>query len=238
VNPLVDYPYAPTRQKEYDLGARLLALREQEVSWIKRELHDRLGPLLFAAGMNVKWACGHCPPEAEALLTRLRETIALVEDTVQTVRRLSSELRADALHWGTLGLEEAISEYAATLEEQVHLPIQISSRLLKEEALTPEMASHLYQIAREALDNTIRHAQATRVTVTLDRVGRELLLFVEDNGQGFDLAAQLNAQTAGIEEMFTRARLIEGELNIHATPGQGTLVQLRAPITAQGGSPR
>jgi signal transduction histidine kinase len=144
----------------------------------------------------------------------------------------------DALNWGTLGLEEALSEYAATLEEQSHVPIQLSSKLVKEETLAPESASHMYYIGREALDNAICHAQATTVTVTLDRVGYELLLAIEDNGKGFDLAAQLSSQTVGLEEMFTRTRLLDGELNIHATLGRGTVVQLRAPVTGKGGRPR
>jgi signal transduction histidine kinase len=228
------HPRTPD-QKGGDLAAHLLSLREKEVSWIKRELHDRLGQLLFAIGMNVKWACGHCPPEAETLLGRLRETTTLIEDGVQTVRRLSAELRSDALNWGSLGLEEALSEYAATLEEQAQVPIQLSSQLLEEEALAPEAAAQMYHVAREALNNAIRHAQATTVTVMLDHVGHELLISVQDDGKGFDLSAQLNAQTVGLEEMFARTRLLGGELNIHTTPGQGTTVQLRAPVTARGG---
>jgi signal transduction histidine kinase len=231
------HPQIP-EQRGGDLAAHLLSLREKEVSWIKQELHDRLGQLLFAIGMNVKWVCGHCPPEAETLLSRLREITTLIEDSVQAVRRLSADLRSDALNWGSLGLEEALSEYAATLEEHAQVPIQLSSQLLKEEALAPEAAAHMYHVAREALDNAIRHAQATTVTVALDHVGHELLISVQDDGKGFDLTAQLSLQTVGLEEMFARTRLLGGELNIHTAPGQGTVVQLRAPVTAQGGQTR
>jgi signal transduction histidine kinase len=234
----VDYQHAPAQHKEHELAARLLMLREKETSWIKQELHDRLGQLLFAVGANIKWACGHCPPNSEALLTRLRETMTLLEDTVQATRRLSSDLRSDALHWGTLGLEEALSEYAAALEEQAQVPIQLSSQLLKEEALAPEAAAQMYYVAREALNNAIRHAQATTVTIMLDHIGQELLISVRDDGKGFDLTTQLSAQTVGLEEMLARTRLLGGELNIHTTPGQGTVVQLRAPVTAKGGQAR
>jgi signal transduction histidine kinase len=238
VDSQVDYQHAPAQQKEYELAAHLLMLREKETSWIKQELHDRLGQLLFAVGANIKWACGHCPPNSEALLTRLRETMTLLKDAVQATRRLSSELRSDALHWGALGLEEALSEYVAILEEQAQVPIQLSSQLLTEEALAPEAAAQMYHVAREALTNAIRHAQATTVTVTLDHVEHELLISVQDDGKGFDLRAQLSAQTIGLEEMFARTRLLGGELNIHTTPGQGTTVQLRAPVTARGGQTR
>ncbi|MGE0684907.1 MAG: ATP-binding protein, partial [Candidatus Binatia bacterium] len=121
-----------------------------------------------------------------------------------------------------------------TLEEQAQVPIQLSSQLLKEEALAPEAAAQMYHVAREALNNAIRHAQATTVTITLDHVGHELLISVQDDGKGFDLTAQLSAQTVGLEEMLARTRLLGGELNIHTTPGQGTVVQLRAPATAKG----
>jgi signal transduction histidine kinase len=238
VNLFAESHLQTSEQRGSNLATHLLARREKEVSWIKRELHDRLGQLLFAIGMNIKWACGHCPPEAETLLSQLREITTLIEDGVQAVRRLSADLRSDALNWGSLGLEEALGEYAATLEEQAQVPIQFSSQLLKEEALTPEAAAQMYYVAREALNNAIRHAQATTVTVTLDHVGHELFISVQDDGRGFDLTAQLSTQTVGLEEMFARTRLLGGELNIHTTSGQGTVVKLRAPVTAQGGQTR
>lgn len=220
--------------REGELAARLLAQHEQEVSWLKRELHDHLGQFLFTIGMNLKWACSHCPQEQTALLIRLQETLQLVEEAVHVTRHLSSALRADALNWGSLGLEERLSEYAATLEEHTRIPIQFSSLLHEEEALEPETASHLYHIVREALDNATRHAQATTVTVTLDRVGQELLISVHDDGKGFDLTAQLSAQTVGLESMFARTRLIGGELDIHTTLGGGTTIRLHAPVATRG----
>ena len=226
----------PDQHNEGELAVRLLAQHEQEVSWLKRELHDNLGQFLFTIGMNVKWACDHCPQEQTSLLARLQETLQLVEEAVQASRHLSSTLRSDALNWGSLGLEERLSEYAATLEEHTHIPIQFSSLLYEEEALEPETASHLYHIVREALDNATRHAQATTVKVTLDRIGRELLLSIEDNGKGFDLAAQLSAQTVGLEAMFARTRLIGGELDIHTTPGGGATIRLHAPVVTKGES--
>lgn len=224
----------PDQPHEGALAVQLLAQHEQEVSWLKRELHDCLGQFLFTIGMNIKWACSHCPQEHPALLARLQETLQLIEEAVQTTRRLSSTLRSDALNWGSLGLEERLSEYAATLEEQTHIPIQFSSLLQEEEALEPETASHLYHIVREALDNATRHAQATMVKVTLDRTGHELLFSIEDNGKGFDLAAKLSVQTVGLEAMFARTRLLGGELDIHTTPGGGATVRLHAPVVTEG----
>jgi signal transduction histidine kinase len=212
----------------------LLARREEEISWLKREFHDSLGPLLFTIGMNVKWASSHCPPEATAVLARLQETATILEDAVQTTRRLSSMLRTDALNWGSLGIEEALSEYAATLEAHSQISIQFSSQLRNEEAVAPETAAHMYAIICEALKNAVHHAQATAITVTLDHIEQELRISVQDNGVGFDLTAQLSAPTGGLEEMFARTRLIRGELNIHATPKQGTVVQLRAPLAPRG----
>ena len=234
----VDDQQSPAQQKEHELAVRLLKLREKEISWMKQELHDRFGQLLFAIGANVKWTSEHCPPEADILSIRLRETLTLIEDAVQATRDFSSELRSDALHWGTLGLEEALSEYAAKLEEQWRLPIHFSSALLEEEALAPETASHLYGIVCEALTNAVRHAQATEVTITITRSQHELRISIKDNGTGFNLATHLSARTAGIEEMFARARLIDGELDVHTTPGGGTLVQLCAPLPDGKGQQR
>lgn len=218
------------RKREHALAARLLSLREQEVSWMKRELHDRLGPLLFAIGMNVKWVSEHCSHDPDSLRPRLHETLQLVEDAVQETRRLSSDLRSDALTWGSLGLEEALSEYAAKLEEQTRLPIQFSSELLEGEALEPEVASHIYHIVSEALTNAARHADATSIAVTLGRKAEELVIFVNDNGKGFAPRQGLPLPALGLKEMQARTQLIGGELEIASASDTGTTVRLRVPM--------
>jgi hypothetical protein len=219
------------REKEYALAARLLARREAELSSIKRDLHDRLGPLLFAIGVNVKWVSSHGAADNEPQRARLQETTQLVEDAIQEARRLSSDLRSDTLNWGSLGLEEALSEYAAALEEQARIPIHFISGLLEEDALDPEVASHIYHIASEALTNAVRHASATSVTLTLEREAEALRLSVKDNGTGFALDAVSVGHALGLKEMHARTQLIGGVLDIDSTPGAGAAITLRAPLT-------
>ncbi|MBI3300826.1 MAG: sensor histidine kinase [Deltaproteobacteria bacterium] len=218
-----------TRIGRGSLSARLLQLREAEVTRIKRELHDHLGQLLFAIGMDVKWVRNHCPDVPLLVHERLQETARLVEEATQATRALSAALRSDALNWGSLGLEDTLTEYAAELAQRSGLPISFSSHLTTPEEICPETASHIYHIVQEALLNAVRHAVAARVTVELRHTEQELVVSVTDDGKGFKVAAVSELQALGLAELRERAGLIGGRLEVRSAPGAGTIVRLYVP---------
>jgi signal transduction histidine kinase len=86
----------------------------------------------------------------------------------------------------------------------------------------------LFLIYKEAINNLLRHAQATRVTLALRREGRTLIMTIEDNGTGFDPGE--SGRGNGLRNMRSRARSIGGELTITSAPGVGTTVTLRVGI--------
>jgi signal transduction histidine kinase len=211
------------------LSARLLHCQEEEVTRIKRELHDHLGQLLFAIGMDVSWARDHCAEEMAEVGERLQETARIVEETILATRELSVTLRSEALNWGSLGLEEVLNGYAVELTQQSGIPIHFVSYLTTIEELAPEAATHISRIVREALLNVIHHAAATAVTVELQRTERELVVSVRDNGKGFAVAQVSDPQAFGLVEMQERAGLIGGWLEVCSAPGEGTSVRLHVP---------
>ena len=103
--------------------------------------------------------------------------------------------------------------------------------------LAPEIETACFRIVQEALTNISRHAQAKRVEISLRRDGTDLLLTVQDDGLGFDLAAMQSRAAAGgslgVLGMQERAKLLGGELNIASAPGKGCAVQLRSPWRSQ-----
>ncbi|MEO5954498.1 MAG: ATP-binding protein, partial [Nitrospiraceae bacterium] len=115
-----------------------------------------------------------------------------------------------------------------TLEQISQLQIHVEIDPSAEKILTGEEARELVTIAREALNNCVQHAQATRVDVALRHIGSRVRLSIRDNGSGFDVTEE---QTAGVgfAQMRDRARRIGGHLNIESTIGQGTCVTAEGP---------
>ncbi len=221
-------------KKEYELAAHLLALRESEVSRTKCELHDRLGPLLFAIGMNVKWVSTHCPSDNEALGVRLHETTQLIEDAVRETRRLSSELRLDALNWGSLGLEEALSECIAALEEQTHVPIHFSSSLLEGDSLSPEIASHIYDVVTKALTTTVKQPEVTNVQLALERTEEALLILIKHEGKKATPSGTAMFPSLTWQEMRARTQALGGTLHLYSSSERGTTISLSTSLPRGG----
>ena len=96
----------------------------------------------------------------------------------------------------------------------------------------PEVETILYRIAREALQNVARHAEARRVDVTLDLDGDKLALVVADDGKGFDErqpAVGITAARYGLIGMRERAESVGGRVDVVSAPGEGTRVEVRLP---------
>jgi signal transduction histidine kinase len=109
---------------------------------------------------------------------------------------------------------------------------------IPEARLAPEIETACFRIVQEALTNIARHAQAQHVEIDLHRTGDALVLCVQDDGCGFDLAAMrgraLAGGSIGVLGMQERAELIGGQLNIESTPGQGSTVRLTCPLRRRG----
>jgi two-component system sensor histidine kinase UhpB len=198
-------------------SARALAAQEAERLRIARELHDEIGQTLTAVALRAEHAAGQAGPERRDLA----ELADVVQQSLQDVRRISRELRPEALD--ELGLVNALIALCARVAEQSGM--QIHRRLeggLPE--LSPDVELAIYRIAQEALTNAMRHAHATEATVSLSREDGALVLMVADNGEGLP---EHVAEGGGLTGMRERAMLIGGVLAINSIPGAGVEVTLR-----------
>jgi len=93
------------------------------------------------------------------------------------------------------------------------------------------MSLCLYRIAQEALHNVVKHSGASRAVLTLQRSAREIVMCVADDGRGFDPQAVRGRSTLGLISMRERARLVRATLAVTSQPGQGTRLEVRAPLT-------
>ncbi|HSB73069.1 MAG TPA: sensor histidine kinase [Candidatus Methylomirabilis sp.] len=210
------------------LTARLQAVREEERARVAREIHDELGQTLTALKIDLAWWTGRLPAEPPALRDTAQRMLALVDTTIQSARRLFTDLRPAILD--ELGLAAALDWLAKAFQERTGIQCGF---IFKEEevALDPEMATTLFRICQEALSNVERHAGATQVIIREERQADALLLSVEDNGKGITDREIAHRKSLGLMGMRERAILLGGELTILGRPGEGTTVTVRMPLS-------
>ena len=213
------------------LAVRLQRAREEEAIRIARELHDQLGRCLTTLKLDVGWIerglTGEFVEEsALALLEKAQRMSQALDETVHTVRRISSELRPGVLD--DLGLAAAIGWQASDF--QVRSGVTCVVRLPEEDLpLSREQATALFRIFQESLTNVARHAQATKVWVHLGEEAGAVVLEVEDDGVGISPTQLAELRSLGLLGMRERAAAFGGAIEIVGAPGQGTTVMVRMP---------
>ncbi|RJG00264.1 PAS domain S-box protein [Noviherbaspirillum sedimenti] len=210
-----------------ELSQHLLTVREEQRGKIARELHDVLGGTLTALKMDIGWLKKHT---TEARLAARADTMMeLVRDAIDTVRKISAELRPGVLD--NLGLLDAIEWETGRFRERMGIDCKLTLRAAPVE-IEEAAAIAIFRIFQEALTNIARHAEATRVEIDAGQVDGVLLVTVQDNGKGIDLQAVSNRKSYGLTGMAERARQFGANLEISGAPGGGTRVLLRYPLPA------
>jgi two-component system, NarL family, sensor histidine kinase UhpB len=201
---------------------RALAAQEEERGRIARELHDELGQELTAVAMQSERAAHGPPGNSQATLEEIAEA---TRQSIDHVRRIARRLRPEALD--DLGLVNALISLCRRLGQ--HSGVRIEPDLAnKVPTISQETELVIYRVAQESLTNAVRHAQASKVTLSLTTVDDHITLLVRDDGRGID--APLSDDTAGVSGMRERALLIGAQLKIRSHHGAGTEVQLDVPL--------
>jgi two-component system, NarL family, sensor histidine kinase UhpB len=211
-----------SRARLAELTAHIEQVKEQERTRIAREIHDDLGGNLTAIKMALAMLTTRLPGDA-ALTDKAAYVDDLVDRTIDAVHRISLDLRPPTLD---LGIVAALEWQALEFEKQAGIACVFRSPN-KDIELDPDHAAALFRIFQEALTNIAKHARATRVSVTLRRERRQLLLTIRDNGCGIEPADRLKPQSFGLRGMSERARALGGTLALSPAPGGGTMVAVK-----------
>lgn len=215
----------------HEISLQLIDAQEEERRRISRELHDELGQALTALKINLEiahqtLANGSTPQ----LQNSLAEAKILAGQTLETARQLSQRLRPRILD--DLGLVSAIQWDLDRYQERTNQTVELEIEL-DDSQLNPEVEITLYRIITEALTNVARHAQADRVRVYLKQQDNQIIVGIEDDGQGFDAESWLQTpakhHSLGLTGMRERVALLEGQFHINSAPGQGTQIQVQLP---------
>ncbi|HEY8497763.1 MAG TPA: sensor histidine kinase [Limnochordales bacterium] len=208
---------------------RMRAILEER-DRIARELHDGVIQSLYALGLGLENAAYLMDRGAAGeARSALGEMVARVNEIIQDVRGYIMDLRLP----GETGLTLAQKLRAVVNEASrvYHLPISLEMGAIDEQALSPAAANELSQIVKEAVSNAARHGQPRRIQVGVHPgVDGELVVYVQDDGRGFDPAALGQARGWGLSNMRKRAAILGGELDIDSRPGEGTTVMVRVPL--------
>lgn len=209
------------------LSVYLQYVREDERIRISRQVHDELGQALTGLKMDLYWLANRLPKKFRSVHDKTKAMSAHIDATIQTVRRIATELRPGILD--DLGLVAAIEWQAQEFQKRTGIECVVNSDL-KDTILDQDLNTAFFRIFQETLTNIIRHAQATRVEVHLQQEESTLILEVKDNGRGISEAELNDTRSIGVLGMRERAALLQGELQISGVPGQGTNVTVRIPL--------
>lgn len=215
------------------LSAQMLEIQEVERRRIATDLHDVLGQSLVMIKLGVEEAmqllAANEPLSAAESLQRLK---LKVKDACGEVRRVAMDLRPSTLD--DLGILATLSwffrEFGAACQDMI-----VERDFSIEEGHVPlPLKITIFRIIQEASSNVLKHANASRIRVSLKKTGEALCLSIEDDGDGFDLAETAGYcpldKGLGLVSMKERAKLSGGQYELASEPGQGTRICVHWPL--------
>jgi len=209
------------------LSAHLQMIREEERTRIARRIHDDMGQALTALKIDLTWLNKRLADNQVRIREKLQSMVTLIDNTIETVHNISEDLRPGILD--DFGLSAAIEWQAEEFQKRTGMKCKIS--LPPDEFdLSKEKSTNLFRIVQESLTNVIRHANATKVEITLAEKDGLLLLEVVDNGKGITRAAITNPKSFGLIGIKERIHSLGGEVDITGTPNAGTRLTVKMPI--------
>jgi signal transduction histidine kinase len=210
-------------QKEYeaDLLRTQLEVQEETMRTIAADLHDNIGQLLSLTSLTLG-----------SITAADEKTARKVDDSQQLVRRSIKELRqlANLLHGEKIietGLVDAIKYEVDWLKRSGTYTVKFDNRIEGDQAVSPEKDLILFRLLQEVINNIIKHALATEITITLDHSPDHMLLSITDNGVGF--AMEEVKKGMGLANLSKRARAIHGEIDIISAIDKGTAIGIKVP---------
>ncbi|MFQ5812096.1 MAG: ATP-binding protein [Anaerolineae bacterium] len=208
---------------------KIITAQEDERKRIARELHDETGQTLTSLMVGLRALEGAtCLEEVRDTADQLRTVAA---QTLDSLHSLALELRPSVLD--DLGLVAALKRYVKDYAAGFGLDADFEAVGLEEKRLTPQVETTLYRIVQEALTNVARHAEASHVSVLLERRRDSVIGIVEDDGRGFEVEGVFTSgqpTRLGLHGMQERASLVGGKLTLESTPGIGTTVFIEIPL--------
>ena len=216
-----------SRQELRNLSVHLQSVREEESTRVARKIHDELGQSLTALQMDLSWLENRLPPDNKDIREKTRIMSGLVDETIDSVHKITMELRPSMLD--DLGLPAVIEWQAVDFQKRSGIRCQANIRC-GNDSIDKELATAIFRIFQETLTNIARHAKATNCRVSLTKNEKEVCLEVTDNGIGITQWQVDDPGSFGMIGMRERAHLWGGTVHVSNAKPSGTTVRVVIPL--------
>ena len=203
-------------------------IKEEERKRIAREIHDELGQNLLALRIDACMLNARTGSRHPRLNEKTRMALDQIDSTIRSVRSIINDLRPPVLD---LGLQAAIEWQVHEFQRRSGLDCALLARRSDfDDGLDERSATALFRILQESLTNVLRHAQASRVEVELDREASHFRMRIADDGVGMGPKRMRSPKTFGLQGIRERLRMLDGSLQIISAPHQGTELRITIPL--------
>jgi PAS domain S-box-containing protein len=205
------------KETEKKVLQAIIQTEEAERRRFAQELHDGIGPLLSTAKLYLQWILKpNAKIDKEVALHKIEETL---EETIASVREVSNNLSPNTLV--NFGLEAAISTILERISEFSDLNCKLTVDI--ENRLPFDLEATIFRIVGESINNTVKHAQAKQINVTIAKQNGSIIIDYQDDGIGFNISQPgAIGKGNGLSNMRSRVLSMGGEININAAPNKGT----------------
>lgn len=214
------------RQQEENAKA-IIEAEENERTRIARDLHDGIGQQLSAAKLNLSGLKSVLEPTVNFNKDMLDNAIELVDESIHEIRTVSHNMMLDSLV--KIGLITAVKNFINKLNNTDKIKINIETFGIHQR-LDNVIETVVFRILQELMNNIIKHADATEVSIQLIKHDNELSLLIDDNGNGFDTSKMNSFEGIGLKNILTRVNYINGKVFFDSFIGRGTTVTVEIPL--------
>lgn len=217
-------------EAQENFSRRLIESQEQERKRIAVELHDAIGQSLIIIRNRALMSLG-TPDKHDRVIAQMEEISESAADSIIEVRRLSHNLHPYQLEH--LGLKTAIETMIETTTESSSIEFETEIDDI-DDLLSKESEVNLYRIVQESLNNILKHSEATRVTISIHKIGNSMTILIKDNGQGFDIGNLSRPNGGlGLTGIRERAKMLGAKQEITSNPNEGTTVSLEIYLSSK-----
>ncbi len=226
---LAEIEIVRSQEQLRELSAHIQDVREQERLSLAREVHDDMGSMLTAIKLDIAWVSTHLNNKDTAMSAKIKDIEDLVSKCAAAAGNISRNLRPSALD--CFGIVAAIEIETSEFEKRTSISCTLDT-VEEDVAVDPNIAITLFRILQEALNNIMKHAQASKVKVSIYNKINNVELTICDNGRGLSEQDRLKPRSFGLRGIKERVERFNGEVNISSKSGYGTTITVSIPHAA------
>jgi signal transduction histidine kinase len=206
------------KEKQYQITSAAITAQEKERTFLGEELHDNINPLLATVQLYMDCAIH----DTDQRIDLIKESKTFINTAIEEIRTISNSLIPKPFH--QIALKDAISDICKNINKASELQFIVDWDDVDENLLSDKMKLTIFRIVQEQLTNIIKHAEAKEVIIEIQQQQGFVKLSIKDDGAGFDVTAKRNG--VGLQNISSRAELLDGEVIINSAPGEGCELQV------------